>query len=486
MTAATTTGPGRQSEVGAEPGPLVRLAEGRAAPRLVVSLLVLVLALPNLIRGPELLADDFVWLRNARFGGWLAAGGPRTYSRPASMLGADLTFGLIGPHPLAIYVVQIGLWLLAALAVLGLLQRLLTRQLALVVTLVWLVVPNHTSLEYWLSSLLAWASVAVAAYGLSRIIDDSRRDHFPLAGILLVTLGMLFYEITAGVALAGVLVLPWLVTGRFHKRTAAYGVTAIAAATAWSLAWNSSYPGATATWLPFETVLTGTLSLGFAPWGQGGRLIALLLTAGVLVVLVQAWQRPRRLRTWPTRLVLSGAAVVALGVIPQVRLQTNFYGVYDRSSTIASIGVALLLVGLGLFLVRQVRAATARNVVAVGLVAVLLVVAVGIRAQIGARYHQQGRAAAAAVASLARRPARFPLLVRSPYVDEVWIYGLQDGWNASAALQARTGNRKAVVWVRGSDCVATGPPLDDPLATFGSRPALFRLPHCVVPPKHSP
>jgi len=486
VTAPPTTASGRDARPARAEDPFARVAEGTTTSRLAVGALVLLLAVPNLVRGPQLLADDYIWLRNARFGGWFAAGGPRTYSRPASMLGADLTFGLIGPHPLALYLVQVALWLVAALAVLGLLRRLFGPRAALAVTLVWLLVPNHTSLEYWLSTSQAWSALAVAAFGISRIIDDTRRDRTPWVGIALVTLGVLFYELTGGVALAAVTVLPLLLTGRFQRRTAVVGVLAIGAASAWSLAWNSSYPGVTSTWLPMELVLTGTLSLGLSPYSPAGRLLSLAITVAVLVVGYQAWKRPRLRRREPYRLVLSGAAVVALGVLPQVRLQTNFYGMYDRSNTVAAIGTALVLVGLAELAQLRLRAAQ-RPWASWAAVAVLLVLAVVVRAHVGREYHDQGRRAAIAVDHLRRAGTHYPLVVGKPFVDGDWIYGLQDGWNATAALQARSGDGRAVVWVR-NGCIASGPPLDQPRATFGKTAPnqLLHLARCRALARSSP
>jgi hypothetical protein len=393
------------------------------------------------------------------------------------MLGADLTFGLIGPHPLALYLVQVVLWLLAALAVLGLLRRLFPAREALLVTVVWLVLANHLSLEYWLSTSQAWSAVAACAFGLSLIVDDSRRDRLPLRGLALVTLGVLFYEVTGGVALAGVTVLPWIVTGRFKRRTALVGMGALALAAAWSLGWNSSYPGPTANWMPVEIFLTGTLSGGLSPLSRSGRLVSLVLTIGIVVVLVRVIRRGRRRLLRAEQMSLAGAAVIVLGAIPQVRLPTRWYGMEDRSNTVCAVGLALLLVGLARLALRPLRERTARRVVGVALVAVLAVVTGVIRARQGALYHRQGAAAAAAVTQLTHRPDHHPALVHIPFVEAHWVYGIADGWNATAALQLRTGDPRAVVWVL-VGCKANGPPLSDPLATFGAVPVNQRAPSC--------
>ncbi len=459
--------------------------EQLATSRLVVTGLVLVLAVPNLIRGPVLLADDYVWLRNAMVHGWLGAGGPRTYSRPFAMMGANLTFGLIGPHPLPLYLVQIVLWALAALAVLGLLRRVLPAHLALLVTVVWLLLPNHLSLEYWLSTSGAWSAIAACAYGLSKIIDDTRRDRVPWVGIALVTAGMLFYEVTALVAFAGVVLLPWLLTGRFQRRTAAIGVTALLLATAWSLGWNSSYPGSSTTWLPGEILLTGTLSSGLFPFGGPGRALSFALVLCVVAVAVGLLRRKRRRPRRGELMVLAGAGVICCGVAPQVHLLTSFYGTQDRSNTVTSIGLAVLLVGLALVVLRPVGDRTARRVIGVSLFAALAVLGAGIRATQGRIYHAQGVQAAAAIRRLGSPSHGRPVEVPAPFVGTQWIAGLGDGWNASAALQFRTHDPRAVVWVV-AGCRASGPPTVDPLAAFGSGPLFQPRPGCAASPDPAP
>src|ERR1044071_1645213 len=68
----------------------------------LVAAVAIAVCLPNLLNGPGPIADDWVFLRNARFDGWLHAAGPRQSGRPGGALVYDLTFGLIGNHPLAV------------------------------------------------------------------------------------------------------------------------------------------------------------------------------------------------------------------------------------------------------------------------------------------------------------------------------------------------------------------------------------------------
>lgn len=464
------------------PGVRVQRLTSRSGSRLCVLSIVGLLALPNLIAGPVLLADDYVWLRNAHFGGWLRAGGPRTYSRPASLLGCDLTFGLIGPHPLALYLVQAALWALAALAVLGLMRRLLDPLLALGVCVVWLLIPNHLSLEYWLSTSQVWNAIAALCFGLSLLIDDVRRERFPWRGLCLLCLAPLFYEVTICAAFVGAIAVPWALLGRARLRIAAVGCGGLVAVAGWSLYWSSSYPGTVALWLPTDLLIRGPFSIGLNPYGLPGQTAAFLL---ILVILgcVATVIRRRGSLLISQKMVLSGAALIVLGVLPQLKLLTWFYGMSDRSNAVGALGTALILVGVAHVLVHHApRLRLSGELVACALAIPLALLAVAVRADQLPIYQSEGRATTKVISALALQPTDKPIQVKGPITpgssaDNPLIYGLLDGWNATPALQLQTGSPTAVVWVMWG-CVAIGPPADRPMVAYGSTRSYFLVEDC--------
>ena len=96
---------------------------GAEEPRLgrdlaIVLGVVALLGLPHLVLGPDITADDWVWVRNGEFLGWWDAGGTRQVGRPGAFALYAFVFGLGGPHPLLHAVVQVLLWGSAAAAVL--------------------------------------------------------------------------------------------------------------------------------------------------------------------------------------------------------------------------------------------------------------------------------------------------------------------------------------------------------------------------------
>lgn len=472
----------RTRPVPPEPGRVAapeRAPEGVWPHRLVVSAVVVALALPYLIRGPVFLADDYVWLRNAHFNGWLSAGGHRMYGRPGALLTYDITFGLLGPHPLPIFLAQVVLWLAAALAIFGLLRRLVSPRVASAVTLVWLVLPNHTSLERWLSTSQAWVALALVAFGISLLIDDTRRERLPWRGIALVAVSVLFYEMTAALALVAVVLVPWLLTGRLQRRTSLIGIAAIAGPTIWALASMSAYPGAAAAaWIDPTTIIPGTLALGLDPrWVTGMAVASVLAAVGAGVLLRGAATRFRR-TTQPEWLVLAGLALCLLGVIPQLKLHTDFYGMYDRSNTISGVGAAMVLVGVA-WLAGRLLAGRTRQVIAVAALVAFVVVAGLIRVSWDRNYEKEARVVNQGLHKIEHRDLSHPVIVHPPFARGFRLVGLGDGWNASAALQLRTGDPNAIVWVKPwKECAANGPPIDKPQAVYGQTPGRRHLTNC--------
>src|SRR5829696_1017661 len=100
------------------------------------------------IAGTNFVLDDWYTLRNAHFdGAWAAAGENQRVARPGAWLVYALIFGAIGRHPLPVLLLQSGLSLASALLFFLLLRRLVPQALAGVAACLWLLLPNHTSLE---------------------------------------------------------------------------------------------------------------------------------------------------------------------------------------------------------------------------------------------------------------------------------------------------------------------------------------------------
>src|SRR5262249_38464127 len=125
--------------------------------RTAVSLLVALtaaLAAPYALAGTNFVLDDWFALRNAMFDGAMSAGGHNQFlAGPGAWLTYGLTFGLIGNHPLPIYLLQTAVNAAVAVALFVAVRRFLPIVPAFAVAAVWVIVPNHTSLDNWASAL---------------------------------------------------------------------------------------------------------------------------------------------------------------------------------------------------------------------------------------------------------------------------------------------------------------------------------------------
>lgn len=415
---------------------------------------------PALVGGPGALADDWVFLRNSRFDGWLHTAGPRQSGRPGGALVYDLTFGLIGNHPLVLALVQTVLLAVAAVAILFALRAFVTPALALAATLVWLVVPNHSSLEHWFSTAQALVALALLAFGVGLLAHAADRDVSRLPAYLALAGAICCYEPTAAVAVAAVVAVPMLRGRRPSVRDVVVGAAVVGVPIIWALTHRTVYersPG----WVDPTLVLPGNLSLGLAGFGLQGRLVTGVGLAIALAVLAH-WQRAgMRDLAEDERLALAGAIVLVLGVVPLARFPTNFLGLDDRLTVVSGVGAAMVWTGGAAAALRLVGRARAR-VLAPALLIALACIVLPLRID---RQRDYGDAADAALAEAARlvtltEGERF-VDVTGALANVGRIYGLNDGWNASAAVQVLSGDPTRVVHTDG-----IGPDPDDPTQAF--------------------
>lgn len=437
-------------------------------PALTVVLVIAAVTIPYAIAGPHVLADDWVWLRDAHFRGWLHAGGPRQVGRPGAYVLYALTFGVIGEHALVLYAVQVAALAAAALAVRRCLAGFVGDTYALAVTAVWIVMPTHLSLEMWFSTVQALVAIALLASGIDllgrvhRRGDPELRDLLP--GLALMALSVAFYEVTLAVALVAGVAVALLYGHRPDAKATVVGWVLVAVPVAWSLAHESVYANAVTGRLDPTVVIPGHLSLGLAPWSAGGRFATIAGLAAALTAIVRLARAELRPSTGVAeRLAAAGGAVLLIGVAPLVNFETNFFGLHDRLTAVSGIGAAMVWVG-GVAMVG--RAVGRRGLVAVAAAVLLVAVAVPLRVARSTDYHRAGVEAERVTAQLAADAAHDRIVERTGPIAVVdRIDGLNDGWNATAAAQLRSGDPRVVVLV-GPNAETNGPPPDHPQAEF--------------------
>lgn len=440
----------------------------------VVVGIVAALSLPHLIMGPDLTADDWVWVRNGEFLGWWDAGGTRQVGRPGAFVLYAVTFGLGGPHPLVHAVIQVLLWMVAGVAVLVALREVVSRGVALTTTSLWLAAPSHLSMELWASTSQAWVAVALLAFGCRSVARWSRGEASIAPALLLIGAAGAFYE----VAIVAAPLAAWLVrrraTGRWDPVFAIWAALSVVPSLAWAIGSATVYSDDVSTteaeWLRH---LAGPLGMGVKVHDQR-------VAAAVVLVFVLALVRPVRrtlsgeaVAPWDA-LALSGAALAVCGVLPALRSYTIPVGMGDRLTAVSGLGAAIAWVGILGPLVAWASPRSKRLMVAL-LVAVALIG----RLDMLGRWTAVGDDAAREATVLADKASEAPdgmVIVDGPLVVRGDVYGLFDGWSATAAAQVRSGRDDLVVRVD-VGCIRSGPRPSDPLEQDGGRPE-DRSPRC--------
>lgn len=438
----------------------------------IVGGMVVLLALPQLLLGPQMTADDWVWVRNGEFLGWWDAGGTRQVGRPGAFVLYALVFGLGGPHPMVHALVQVVLWGAAAVAVLAALREVVEHGVALLVTVVWLVLPGHTTLELWASTSQAWVAVALLALGARQVARWSRQDGALWPALVCLGLAGAFYEVALVAAPAVALLVDRQIRGRWRWRVGLLAGGASLPAAAWSLAHASVYGDTVDTTQRFWIEhLGGALSLGL---GDFDRPAAAIVLVASLAAVALAWRVEPPSGTVPGRhLALAGLLLVLVGVLPALRSYTVPFGMGNRLTAVSGIGAVLLWTGAALA-VRENVSSWLHRAAAVAVVLMSLAV----RADHVVEWNRVGDEGARAARELGSRArdAGGVLVTDEPVAVGDLFYGLYDGWNATAAAQVTTRDPTVVVQVD-VGCIRSGPRADEPLEQYGRRPELV-VPRC--------
>jgi hypothetical protein len=314
------------------------------------------LAAPYALAGTNFILDDWFALRNAMFDGALAAGGHnQALARPGAWLIYGFTFGLIGNHPLPMYLLQTAVNAAVAVALFGALRRFLPIGPSFAAAAIWVVIPNHTSLDNWASAINISVALLAVLIGIAAI--GRSRANWVAAACFVVS--ALCYEATMPLAAVACVAVP-LFEGRRPRLREDLALPA--AALAGCGAWIVTH------WHPDKHV-GGWADLGqFLPahfgWGVvWGRPYSTLLVTVVTVVLAVVLAR-RLFPSWrtpveqPEAMVLVGLAVMALGVLPFLRYFYAPVGAGDRVSVVSSVGGALVWTGLGWMALKLSRPGT--------------------------------------------------------------------------------------------------------------------------------
>jgi hypothetical protein len=404
-----------------------------------LALLVVVLAVPYAVRGPKLLLDDWWVLRNLQFHGILAAAGhAQAVARPGAWLVFNLAFGLFGRHPLPLYLLQTALNAAVAVLLFFVLRRLLSRPLAAAVVAVRAVLPNHSAMDHWASTLAVVSALLLLLLGAWLLIRACDERRAPWLAVALFGCSGLCYEATIPMAGALLLAIPLLTTRRLRWDVFLGGGVVVAAAGAWTL--THAWRGVPSGYADFSLPFTIQFGRGIAGAGAMGPVLALVAAAGIAVAIWRLLAPSFRAAVGPGELlVVAGLLTIVVGTLPFVKFPLTIEGINDRANVVSGIGAAMVWAGIGAVLWSL---AGRRPEVVIAAAALFACVVVPGRFTRDASYWRAGRDAEQLVAGLERSfpNADGPIVVGPAPLNRGGVVGLVADWDTTAALQLDTGD----------------------------------------------
>lgn len=366
-----------------------RLGRSTATAPALAAVASLVMSSIYAVLGTNYVLDDWYTLRNARFGGaWASAGTLQQTARPGAAVVYAIVFGLVGRHPLVTLAVQAAIGAATAALLVVVFRRFFSIGLAVGAALLWVVLPNHTSLEVWASAtnISLCVLLAVAATAL---IDSPDRRRQGLA-LVLFAASALCYEAVIPVAAVVIVAVPWYRRGRPDWPLTGAGALTLGAVAAWILTHWHTGKHVEAGYADLSQALGAHLGWGIAPRGPGA---SLLLVAGLIGIGVAGARlavpslRPQVGEAeWA---VAVGVGIVVLGTVPFIKYLYAPLGAGDRFNFVSAVGGALLWAGI-LAMVGRWR----RHLLVVGAVA-LVGAAMVTRVDRSIVWHQAGHDAVA-------------------------------------------------------------------------------------------
>jgi hypothetical protein len=391
------------------------------------------------VAGTNFVLDDWFTLRNAHFdGAWAAAGDEQRVARPGAWLTYALVFGLIGRHPLPVLLLQGALALGTALLLFSLLRRFFAVSLAGTAAALWVLLPNHTSLEVWASaSNIALSVFLLVAGGL--LLASPRLDRTRCAAVGLVFAGsVLSYEATLPVAAAAALVLPWVVGRRLRWDAVTGAAIGLGAAALWIVSHWHPAKSVSREVADLTQMLGAHLGWGVAPDGPVADVLLLVGLAGIGVAVARVALPSLRSAAGPEEwAVVAGVVVVVLGTLPFALYLYAPLGAGDRFNAVSSLGGALAWAGI------LAMAWRAHRAIAVTGLAVLVGAAVVARVERVLRWSDAG-ADAVAILDGVRRTIPEPtgtIVIGPTPIQQDNVAAFLDQSNIDAAVQLEYDDR---------------------------------------------
>lgn len=405
--------------------------------RVAVAALVafrIVVAVPFALRGPGLLLDDWWVLRNVHFHGvWAGAGHGQALARPGAWLLFNLLFGIIGPHPLALYVVLTAANVVVTILLFAVLRRVLHEGVALAATVTWVLLPNHATLDHWASTINIVVALGFALGGIVLLDRGYERRSSLLPASACFVVAALCYEAVLPLSVAALAAVPTLRRLPFRRWPTAITVAVLGVVGLWMLTHTQKKLPEAAEVADFSLLLPAHFGRGLAVDDRTGTAVMVVGLAGLCITAARlAFSGWRPSTGAAERLVIAGVGVIVIGALPFAKFPLSVVGINDRANVVMALGAALAWTGLLWQLVRWRPAAAAAAVA-------FLCVVVPARWQKDVDYERAGDSAARIVATLDRLypGSRGPFVVGPEPIVIHGVVGLVSDWDTEAAMQLR-------------------------------------------------
>jgi hypothetical protein len=290
--------------------------------------------------------------------------------------------------------------------------------------------------------LLALLLLVLGVHALTAAVDQGSAGSW---ATVLFAAAVGTYEITVGAAVLALVAVPWLRTRSIRWGVLVRGMVVIAVPLLWRATHRTVYVVPTGN-LDATVAVPSLLSLGLTPFTTPGRAVTLLAMVGTLLAAFRLVRVEGSRSVEYERLTVAGLGTVIAGIVPLARFSTNLFGMDDRLTVVAGIGAAMIWVGIGGIVAKNVTV-NDRLVVATAVIA-LTVVVVPVRIDRTRDYVDSGNAAVHQASGLAKASNDLDVVtVVGPLAVSGRVAGLYDGWNATAATQLITGRDDVIVRV---------------------------------------
>lgn len=331
------------------------------------------LAIPYAVLGPNFLLDDWWTLYFREQDGVVWSGGRgQLRARPGAWLVFLVQYGLIGAHPLLLYLLQTLVVAAVAVLIFVAARRHTKSGVAGAIALTWVLLPTHSTLDRWAACLPILVSLLLLLVGvvlLQRAVDAGSS---PWPAIATFVGSALCYEATLPVSGVAVLAVPWLCGRRLSIRQFVAAETTLAATGVWLLAnsqhaRNEEFQG----WFDIAAAYPANFGSGLTTVTWVAAALSLVAAIGLTVILARrVFPSLAGVAPESTRLAVAGLTLIVLGYVAFVRYPIAPLGLGDRANVVAAVGAAVVWVAIGLAVWRW-RPAVGRVVAAAFLLVLL-------------------------------------------------------------------------------------------------------------------